>query len=68
MCKCYPLPVTGEMATEAEPDNGSTVSSATHSTLSEQIDGLDFILNEVFKPVTDSETSTPVKLQYTLHL
>ena len=57
------LPVTEVMDTEAEPESGSTLSSAMHSTLLKQTDGVDFILNVVLEPGLDSKICTPVELQ-----
>ena len=57
------LPVTDEMETLAEPEIGSALSSATHSTLLEQVDGVDFILKDVSELNADSKTLTSVAIQ-----
>lgn len=59
----YPLPVTEVIETDAEPDSGSTISSAMHSTWLKQTDGVDFILKVVLDPGLDSKICTPVELQ-----
>ena len=49
--------------TDAEPESGSTISSAMHSTLLKQMGGVDFILKVVSEPALDSNICTPVELQ-----
>ena len=56
-------PVTEVMDTDAEPESGSTISSAIHSTLLKHMDGVDFILKEASEPDLDSKICTPVELQ-----
>ena len=57
------LPVTDVMETLAEPEMGSALSSAMHSTLLEHVDGVDFILKEVSELNSDSNTLTSVAIQ-----
>ena len=51
------------METLAEPEMGSALSSAMHSTLLEQVDGVDLILKEVSELNSDSNTLTSVAIQ-----
>lgn len=44
------VPVTEVIVTEVDPESGSTISSAMHSTLLKQTDGVDFILKDVSEP------------------
>ena len=57
------IPVTVVIDKDAEPESGSTISSAMHSTLLKQTDGVDFILKVLSEPALDSNICTPVELQ-----